>query len=88
MVLSPNTTHVTFEPGVSLEATFLFLRGKCKVVYILHSSDPAFPFLLVRFTEYDDEANDIVVEWLGKNLVFLMIQVQLSLFPLFYAASR
>ncbi|MFS7979494.1 hypothetical protein Hanom_Chr10g00927941 [Helianthus anomalus] len=42
-----------FEPGVSLEAASLFLRGSCKGVYILPSSDPTLALLLVGFTEYD-----------------------------------
>ncbi|MFS7903753.1 hypothetical protein Hanom_Chr01g00027751 [Helianthus anomalus] len=41
--------------GVSLEAVSLFLCGRCKVVYILPFSDPILAFLLVGFTEYDDE---------------------------------
>ncbi|KAJ0795652.1 putative cytochrome P450 [Helianthus annuus] len=35
-----------FEPGVSLEAASLFLRGRGKAVYILPSSDPTFNILL------------------------------------------
>ncbi|MFS8011947.1 hypothetical protein Hanom_Chr14g01314961 [Helianthus anomalus] len=44
-----------FEPGVSLEATSPFLRGRGKVVYILPSSDPTLALLLAGFTEYDDD---------------------------------
>ncbi|MFS7933455.1 hypothetical protein Hanom_Chr04g00380021 [Helianthus anomalus] len=40
--------------GVSLEAAYLFLRSRGKVVYILPSSDPNLVVLLVGFTEYDD----------------------------------
>ncbi|MFS7961233.1 hypothetical protein Hanom_Chr08g00712561 [Helianthus anomalus] len=40
---------------VSLKAVFLFLRGRCKVVYILPSSDPSSALLSVGFTEYDDD---------------------------------
>ncbi|MFS8005347.1 hypothetical protein Hanom_Chr13g01236261 [Helianthus anomalus] len=40
--------------GVLLEAVSLFLRGRGKVVYILHSSDPTLALLFVGFTEYDD----------------------------------
>ncbi|MFS8014867.1 hypothetical protein Hanom_Chr15g01349681 [Helianthus anomalus] len=43
------------EPGVSLEAASLFLRGRGKAVYILPSSDPTLALLLVVFTEYDDD---------------------------------
>ncbi|MFS8005855.1 hypothetical protein Hanom_Chr13g01242271 [Helianthus anomalus] len=43
------------EPGVSLEAVSLFLRGRGKAVYILLSSDPTLALLLVGFTEYDDD---------------------------------
>ncbi|MFS8017806.1 hypothetical protein Hanom_Chr15g01384751 [Helianthus anomalus] len=46
------------EPGVSLEAASLFLRGRGKAVYILPSSDPTFALLLVGFTEYDDDDDD------------------------------
>ncbi|MFS7982781.1 hypothetical protein Hanom_Chr10g00966841 [Helianthus anomalus] len=42
-------------PGVSLEAVYLFLRGRGKVVYILPSLDPILALLLVRFTKYDDD---------------------------------
>ncbi|MFS7960483.1 hypothetical protein Hanom_Chr08g00703651 [Helianthus anomalus] len=43
------------EPGVSLEAASLFLRGRGKAVYILPSSDPTLTLLLVGVTEYDDD---------------------------------
>ncbi|KAJ0455755.1 hypothetical protein HanIR_Chr15g0754711 [Helianthus annuus] len=43
-----------YEPGVLLEATPLFLRGRGKAVYILSSSDPTLALLLMGFTEYDD----------------------------------
>ncbi|MFS7902888.1 hypothetical protein Hanom_Chr01g00016621 [Helianthus anomalus] len=42
------------EPGVSLEATSLFFRGRGKVVYILLSSDSIIALLLVGFTDDDD----------------------------------
>ncbi|MFS7934641.1 hypothetical protein Hanom_Chr05g00393991 [Helianthus anomalus] len=40
----------TIEPGVSLEAAFLYLQGRGKVVYILPSSDPTLALLLMGFT--------------------------------------
>ncbi|KAJ0489336.1 hypothetical protein HanPI659440_Chr12g0459421 [Helianthus annuus] len=43
-------------PGVSLEAVYLFLRGRGKAVYILPFLDPILALLLVRFTEYDVDA--------------------------------
>ncbi|KAM0020615.1 hypothetical protein Hdeb2414_s0025g00669061 [Helianthus debilis subsp. tardiflorus] len=46
---------LVIEPGVSLEAASLFLRGRGEAVYILPSSDPTFALLLVGFTEYDDD---------------------------------
>ncbi|MFS7975625.1 hypothetical protein Hanom_Chr10g00882781 [Helianthus anomalus] len=38
------------EPGVSLEAASLFVRGRGKTVYILTSSNPTLSLLLVGFT--------------------------------------
>ncbi|KAJ0827723.1 hypothetical protein HanRHA438_Chr17g0829081 [Helianthus annuus] len=38
-----------------MEAASLFLRGRCKVVYILPFLDPTLALLLVRYTEYDDD---------------------------------
>ncbi|MFS7997766.1 hypothetical protein Hanom_Chr12g01145811 [Helianthus anomalus] len=43
------------QAGVSLEAAFLFLRGRGKVVYISPSSDPTLALLLMGYTEYDDD---------------------------------
>ncbi|MFS7933751.1 hypothetical protein Hanom_Chr04g00383471 [Helianthus anomalus] len=43
------------EPGVSLEAASLFLRGRGKIACILPSSDRTLALLLVGFTEYDEE---------------------------------
>ncbi|MFS7991782.1 hypothetical protein Hanom_Chr12g01074641 [Helianthus anomalus] len=48
------------EPRVSLEAASLFLRGRGKAVYILPSSDPTLALLLVGFTKYDDNDDDVL----------------------------
>ncbi|MFS7951571.1 hypothetical protein Hanom_Chr07g00596741 [Helianthus anomalus] len=45
------------EPGVSLKAASIFLRGKGEVVYILPFSELTLALLLVGFTEYDDDDN-------------------------------
>ncbi|MFS7969456.1 hypothetical protein Hanom_Chr09g00809371 [Helianthus anomalus] len=44
-----------YRARVSQEAASLFLEGRGKAIYILHSSDPNLALLLVRFTEYDDD---------------------------------
>ncbi|MFS7902137.1 hypothetical protein Hanom_Chr01g00007691 [Helianthus anomalus] len=49
------SSKTTIEPGVSLEAASLFLRGRGKVVYISPSSDPTLALLFVGYTEYDDD---------------------------------
>ncbi|KAJ0491322.1 hypothetical protein HanIR_Chr12g0562601 [Helianthus annuus] len=51
-------------PGVSLEAASLFLRGRGrgKAVYISPSSDPTLALLLVGYTEYDDNDDDVYKE--------------------------
>ncbi|MFS8029337.1 hypothetical protein Hanom_Chr16g01521161 [Helianthus anomalus] len=56
------------EPGVSPEATSLFLRGRGKAVYILPSSDPTLALLLVGFTEYDDDDDLSIIRYL-PNIV-------------------
>ncbi|MFS8010205.1 hypothetical protein Hanom_Chr14g01294371 [Helianthus anomalus] len=53
-----NITYESLEPGVSLEAASLFLRGRGKAVYISPSSDPTLVLLLVGHTEYDDDDDD------------------------------
>ena len=58
-LMSKAWCKTTIEPGVSLEAASLFLRGRGKAVYILPSSDPTLALLLVGFTEYDDD-DDLV----------------------------
>ena len=57
-LMSKAWCKTTIEPGVSLEAASLFLRGWGKVVYILPSSDSTLALLLVGFTEYDDDDDD------------------------------
>ncbi|MFS7933890.1 hypothetical protein Hanom_Chr04g00385131 [Helianthus anomalus] len=47
------------EPGVSLKAVSLFLRGRGKIVYILPSSDLTFALLLMGYTECDED--DIIL---------------------------
>ncbi|MFS7918387.1 hypothetical protein Hanom_Chr03g00200421 [Helianthus anomalus] len=49
-LMSKACCKTTIEPGVSLEASSLFLRGRCKVVYILPFSDPTLALLLVGYT--------------------------------------
>ncbi|KAF5806690.1 hypothetical protein HanXRQr2_Chr05g0224541 [Helianthus annuus] len=49
------------EPGVSLEATSLFLRDRGKAVYIFPSSNHTLALLLVGFTKYDDD--DHLLKW-------------------------
>ncbi|KAJ0751490.1 hypothetical protein HanLR1_Chr05g0193961 [Helianthus annuus] len=53
----------TIEPGVSLEAASLFLRGRGKAAYILPSSDPTFALLLVGFTPYNDDDDGDMELW-------------------------
>ncbi|KAJ0435751.1 putative alcohol O-acetyltransferase [Helianthus annuus] len=52
--------YSSIEPRVSLEAVSLFLTGRGKTVYILHSSDPTLALLLVGFTEYDYDDDDLL----------------------------
>ncbi|MFS7939743.1 hypothetical protein Hanom_Chr05g00455511 [Helianthus anomalus] len=54
-LMSKALCKTTTEPGVSLEATFLFLQVRGKTVYILPSSDPTLALLLVGYTEYVDD---------------------------------
>ncbi|MFS7947818.1 hypothetical protein Hanom_Chr06g00552671 [Helianthus anomalus] len=54
-IVSKTLCKTTIEPGVSLEAVSLFLRGRGKSVYILPSSDFSLALLLMRFNEYDDD---------------------------------
>ncbi|MFS8034177.1 hypothetical protein Hanom_Chr17g01578181 [Helianthus anomalus] len=54
-----NQSLTPIESGVSLEAASLFLQVRGKVVYIIPSSDPTLTLLLVGFTEYDDDDDDI-----------------------------
>ncbi|MFS7943134.1 hypothetical protein Hanom_Chr06g00496751 [Helianthus anomalus] len=57
-LFSKVSCKTTIEPGVSLEAASLFLRGRGKVVYTSPSSDPTLALLLVGYTEYDDDDDD------------------------------
>ncbi|MFS7920891.1 hypothetical protein Hanom_Chr03g00230211 [Helianthus anomalus] len=45
-LMSKASCKTTIEPGVSLEAVSLVLKGRGKVVYILPSLDPTFALLL------------------------------------------
>ncbi|KAJ0449185.1 putative alcohol O-acetyltransferase [Helianthus annuus] len=74
--------YSSIEPGVSLEAASLFLRGRGKAVYILHSSDPTLALLLVGFTEYDDDDDDLL------NKFGMMIEIcLLYMMSLFYKSN-
>ncbi|MFS7942658.1 hypothetical protein Hanom_Chr06g00490991 [Helianthus anomalus] len=64
--MSKVSCKTTIEPGFSVEATFLFLRSRGKIVYIIPSSDPTLALLLVRFTEYDDDDFCVVCGSLNK----------------------
>ncbi|MFS7939972.1 hypothetical protein Hanom_Chr05g00458201 [Helianthus anomalus] len=45
-----------------METASIFLRDRGKTVYIyLPSSDPILALLLIRFTEYDDDHDELVV---------------------------
>ncbi|MFS7916886.1 hypothetical protein Hanom_Chr03g00182631 [Helianthus anomalus] len=60
-LMSKVSCKTTIESGVSLEEASLFLRGRCKVVYILPSLDPTLTLLLVRFSE--DEYDDVFISY-------------------------
>ncbi|MFS8024653.1 hypothetical protein Hanom_Chr16g01465931 [Helianthus anomalus] len=61
--------EVQFEPEVSLEIVSLFIRGRGKAVYILPSSSGlTLALLLVGFTEYVDDIDEVPLSMLMQRL--------------------
>ncbi|KAD4584052.1 hypothetical protein E3N88_21653 [Mikania micrantha] len=58
-IVLPTSKNKHHEPEVSLEVASLFLRGRGKTVYILPSSDPTLALLMVAYTEYDNDDDEV-----------------------------